>query len=190
MDQPGYILRQLWMQAAELAEDDLAEDIRSRLPSRPGPRLVPRWTTRRVGRALSGELGRHDGRVRAVAVLADGRVVTGGDDGRVLVWDPADPGADPAELGRHDGQVRAVAVLPDGRVVTGGDDGRVLVWDPADPGADPAELGREHGRVRAAAVLPDGRIVTGGDRRVLMWDPADPGAGRPGWAASTAGCGR
>ena len=35
LDQPGYILRQLWMQAAELVEDDLAEDIRSRLHSRP-----------------------------------------------------------------------------------------------------------------------------------------------------------
>ena len=177
VDQPGYILRQLWMQAAELAEDQLAEDIRSRLPSWPGPRLVPRWTTRRVGRALSGDLGRGHGRVRGVAVLPDGRVITGGDDGRVLMWDPADPGADPAELGCGHGRVRAVAVLPDGRVISGGDDGRVLMWDPADPGADPAELGREHGRVRAVAVLPDGRVVAGGDRRVLIWDPADPGAG-------------
>ena len=76
------------------------------------------------------ELGRHDGTVRAVAVLPDGRVVTGGADGRVLAWDPGHPGA-PAELGRHDGTVRAVAVLPDGRVVTGGAGGRVLVWDPS-----------------------------------------------------------
>ena len=48
------------------------------------------------------ELGREHGRVRAVAVLPDGRVVTGGDR-RVLMWDPADPGAGPAELGRDDG---------------------------------------------------------------------------------------
>jgi len=65
--------------------------------------------------------------VWAVAVLPDGRVVTGGsgifDDGRVLVWDPAEPGTGPAELGRHEGVVQAVAVLPDGRVVTGGLDG-------------------------------------------------------------------
>jgi hypothetical protein len=103
VDQPSYVLRQLWMQAAELAEDDLAYEIHGRLQSRPGSCLLPRWTTRRVSPALSGELGRHDGPVRAVAVLPGGRVVTGGDDGRVLVWDPAHPGAGPAELGRHDG---------------------------------------------------------------------------------------
>ena len=34
------------------------------------------------------ELGRHDGGVRAVAALADGRVVSGGNDRRVLIWDP------------------------------------------------------------------------------------------------------
>ena len=73
----------------------------------------------------------------AVAVLPDGRVVSGGDDGRVLVWDPAAPGAAPVELGRHDDGVVAVAVLPDGRVVSGGSDGRVLVWDPAVAGRRP-----------------------------------------------------
>ena len=100
-----------------------------------------------------------------MAVLPDGRVVSGGDDGRVLAWDPAGSGTGPAELGRHDDGVRAVSVLPDGRVVSGGYDGRVLVWDPA-------ELGRHHGWVWAVAVLPDGRVVSGGDDgRVLVWDP-------------------
>jgi hypothetical protein len=178
VEQPGYILRQLWMQAAGLAEDDLAEDIRGRLQSRPGRRLVPVWTTRRASRALTGELGRHHGPVQAVAVLADGRVVTGGADGWVLVWDPAAPGTGPAELGRHHGPVQAMAVLADGRVVTGGADGRVLVWDPAAPGTSPAELGRYRGAVRAVAVLADGRAITGGeDGRVLVWDPASPGTG-------------
>jgi WD40 repeat protein len=64
-----------------------------------------------------------------VAVLPDGRVVSGGDDRRVLVWDPSRPGSGPVELGHHDGWVNAVAVLPDGRVVSGGDDRRVLMWN-------------------------------------------------------------
>ena len=178
LHQSGYILRQLWLQAAELAEDDLARDISILLQARPGSYLFPRWTTRRASRALSGELGRLDDWVLAVAVLPDGRVVTGGRDGRVLLWDPAHPGTALAELGRHRGDVEAVAMLPDGRVVSGGRDRRVLVWDPAHPGTAPVELGRHDDRVLAVAALPDGRVVTGGDdwdRRVLVWDPAHPG---------------
>ncbi len=177
LDQPGYILRQLWMQAAELTNDDLADAIRNRLESRSGPGLVPRWTTRRASPALSGELGRHYRSVQAAAVLADRWIVTGGYDRRVLMWDLAYPGAALAELSRHDDWVQAVAVAADGRVISGGQDGRVLVWDPAHPGAASAELGRPNGPVRAVAVLADGRVVTGGDRgRALVWDPAHPGA--------------
>ncbi len=183
LDQAGYILRQLWMQAAELAENDLADGIRSRLQSRPGVCLMPRWTTRRASRALAGELGRHDSWVNAVAVLDDGRVVTGGSDNRVLLWEPARPETSSTELGRHNETVSAVAALPDGRVVTAGHDMRVLVWDPARPGAGPVELGRSW--VGTVAVLPDGRVVTGGSGLdVLVWDPARPGAGPAelGWS--------
>ena len=51
------------------------------------------------------ELGRHDGRVKAVAVTADGLVVSGGGDGTVRLWDPRTPGDLGRELGRHDGPV-------------------------------------------------------------------------------------
>jgi WD40 repeat protein len=129
------------------------------------------------------ELGRHERGVYAVAVLPDGRVVTGGHDCRVLVWDPAEPGVGPVEFGRRQCVGRAVAVLPDGRVVTGGYDddrvlmrdpgaaGRVLVWDPAAPGTGPVELGRHERGVYAVAVLPDGRVVTGGrDDHIRLWN--------------------
>jgi WD40 repeat protein len=178
-EQPGYALRQLWMQAAESSEDHLADELHHCLQSRLSPGLVPLFTTRRAKYAMSAALGQTGGQLYRVAVLPDGRVVTGGNDGRVLVWDPAAPGAAPAELGRvaHWAGVLAVAVLPDGRLVTGQADGRVLVWDPAAAGAAPAELGRVEDWVRAVAVLPDGRVVTGEeDGRVLVWDPAAAGA--------------
>ena len=178
VDEPGYILRQLWMQAAELAKDDLAEAIRIRLKSQVGPRLIPIWTTRRASYALSADLGRHDRPVAAVVVLADGRVVTGGADGQILAWDPAHPGATPAEVGRHRGAVYAMAVLADGRVVTGGADGQILAWDPAHPGATPAEVGRHPEAVYAMAVLADGRLIAGGyDGRMLVWNLASPQIG-------------
>jgi WD40 repeat protein len=182
-DQHGFILRQLWIQMAELGEDEVADSIRSRLQSLSGPRLVPEWTTRRASPALSGELGQRQGWVLTVTVLGDGRVVSGEADGRVLIRDPADPGAGPMEVGRHVGVVWSVAAFDDRHVVSGGVDGRVLVWDLADPGAAPVEVGRHadmagHATtVRALAVLGDGRVVSGGvDGRVLVWDLADPGA--------------
>jgi WD40 repeat protein len=94
-------------------------------------------------------LGSHAGAVTAVAVLSDGRVVSGGFDDRVLVWDPANPRAGPVKLRHHLHVVSTVAVLSDGRVVSGGHDGGES----------------------AVAGLPDGRVVSGGeDRRVLVWD--------------------
>jgi hypothetical protein len=44
------------------------------------------------------ELGRHNSWVTALAVLSDGRVVGGGNDGRVRFWDPATPGAISTEI--------------------------------------------------------------------------------------------
>jgi hypothetical protein len=97
VDQPAYVLRQLCMQAGELSEKHLADDLRGRLQSRPGPCLVPVWTTRRASRGLSAELLLTDGGVAAVAVLPGGQVVTGGED--VRVWDPASSEANIVQLG-------------------------------------------------------------------------------------------
>jgi len=115
------------------------------------------------------ELGCTDGGlgVTAIAVLPDGRIVTGSSndyawsDARVLVWDPHRPDTDPIELGHTKSRVNAIAVLPDSRIVTGDCDGRALVWDPHRPDTDPIELSwAEDRRVDTIAVLPDGRIVT------------------------------
>ena len=175
---PGFVPRQLCLQAAELGENTIAADCRARQLASGDPGLVLQWTTRRASAALVLELGRTGGWIRAVAVLPDGRVIGGEASGEVLVWDPANPGAGPTELGRQAGGLSALAMLPDGRVASSGDGGRVLAWDPANPGAGPAELGRRKGAVNALAVLPDGRLASvGNDTCVLVWDPADPGAG-------------
>jgi hypothetical protein len=124
---PGFVPRQLCLQAAELGETLLAADYRDRQLASGDPGPVLQWTTRRESPALILELGRREGDVLQVAALPDGRVATCRLDGRVLVWDPADPSTDPVKLGRRQFGRFAVAVLPDGRVVTGGRDGRVLV---------------------------------------------------------------
>jgi len=174
--QLSYVLRQLSLQAAEFADEHLAGSARRRLQALPDAGPVPMWTTRRVSRALSAELGAHHHHiVTALAVLPDGRVVSGGmgKDTRVWIWDPATPGAAPLELGRQESMVNALAVLPDGRVISLGH--RWLwVWDPAAVGAAPLKLRRKE--LAAVAVLRD-RMVTGGfNGRVQISDPATPGA--------------
>ncbi len=115
----------------------------------------------------------HTGSVLAVAVTADGsRVVSGGDDMSVRVWDPV-TGECLARLSGHTGSVRAVAVTADGsQAVSSGNDMSVRVWDPV-TGECLARLDGHTGSVLAVAVTADGsRVVSGGDDgSVRVWDP-------------------
>lgn len=179
----GYVLRQLCFQAIQYGANDLAASLRTRLAALTDPGPYPIWTTIRT-RAPGLELGAHDDQVTGVAVTPDGRVVTGGHDGRIRIWRTNTPG-EPVEVGSQ-GPVRAVAVMDDGRIVAGGDDGQVLLW-PTRPGRGPLVLGKVSGSVTAVGALPDGRAVTGdseGHLRAWRTDtPGDPiDLGSDGWA--------
>ncbi len=74
-------------------------------------------------------LERHAGPVQGVAVTADGRIVTAGDDASVRVWDP-ESGRQLRLLMGHRDRVWAVAVSPDGSVAASGSiDNDVRLWD-------------------------------------------------------------
>ena len=131
---------------------------------------------------LPVELGTHHGEVIALAALSDGRVLSGGKDGRVRLWRTDQPGV-PVELvfgnGDWDEEVTAVAEISDGRLVTGHAGGSVRLrrnfYDA------PVELGTHvdafHWGVRA--VLSDGCVVTAGsDWRVRLWHTDQPEIGR------------
>lgn len=122
--------------------------------------------------AHSQEVGRNESPVLAVDSAPGGRrVVSGGVDGRILLWNPEKPN-DFLELGRHDGKVLALAFAADGRHVASGDeDGRVFLWDVERPGI-PLEIGEHIGGFQAVAVVADGKkIVTGGlDGQIWAWD--------------------
>lgn len=154
----------------------------------PGGRIVTGATNGRVliwdpaaSDSEAVELGRHSAEVLAIAVLADGRVVTAGGryDEKLLIWDPSTPSAAPIELGSHDAGAHDVKVLPDNRVVSGGADGRLLIWDPTDPGI-PTQLGHIDFLIYAKmAVLADGRVAAsdgGYFGQISIWDPAEPGS--------------
>src|SRR6185369_8531958 len=73
-----------------------------------GDGLVLMWDSA-VEQAGAVELGSHDGWVTTVSVLPDGRVVTGGDDGRVRLWDPSMALSQRAEPGGYTNLVTALA---------------------------------------------------------------------------------
>ena len=132
-------------------------------PAMPGSPLAFRDRSARPSEpdgpeAFPVRLGRTDPAVFALAALPDGRIVSGGTDGRVLLWSLAAPDVVPTLLGRHDGPVRAVAALSGDVAVSAGDDGLIRVWNPSGRVAEFAPPGRT---VRQVTALPGGRLVTG-----------------------------
>ena len=75
---PAFIPRQLCLEATELGETLLAADCQAQQLASDDPGPVLQWTTRPTSPGLFLELGRIPGGVESVAVMQDGRVVTGG----------------------------------------------------------------------------------------------------------------
>ena len=112
---------------------------------------------------------------------------TGGDDGRVLLWDPARPGAARPSWAATTAKWARWRCWPTGGWSPAADDGRVLVWDPARPGT-PGRAGPPRRRdVRGGGA---GRWA-GGRRRVrgagAGLGPGQARDARPSWAATRTG---
>ena len=101
---------------------------------------------------------------------AGDRIVGGGFDGTVRLWDAAS-GAELKVLRGHEGAVNAAGFAPAGdRIVSGGLDDTVRLWNAAS-GEELLVLRGHKGSVSAAGFAPTGdRIVSGGsDGTVRLW---------------------
>ncbi|MGF3022977.1 c-type cytochrome [Methylobacterium aquaticum] len=114
----------------------------------------------------------HDGAVNAVALLPDGGLVTGGEDGRIALWRD---GSEPERIvATHAGPISGLAVAPDGRRIASSSwDGTARIT-PLDGGPALVRTGHQ-GNVNGVAFLPDGRLVTAGyDATVRIWPEVGP----------------
>ncbi|WP_245516566.1 c-type cytochrome [Methylobacterium segetis] len=110
----------------------------------------------------------HEGAVNAVLALADGRLVTGGEDGTIALWQPG--AAQPAAIfAEHQGPVVGLAVSPDGtRLASASWDGTARLRP---LGGGTAQVFEGHkGNVNGVAFTKDGRLATAGyDATLRIW---------------------
>lgn len=140
-----------------------------------------------LGKRIDGEpdslanyrtLRGHTGPVRSVAFSPDGgRLLSGGHDNTLRVWNLEGESTTAKALRGHGGRVHAVAFSPDGvHALSGGHDNQVRVWNLGDYRETQvlqAKVLRGHNdAVLSAAFSPDGQqVVTASrDRSARIWD--------------------
>jgi WD40 repeat protein len=116
--------------------------------------------------------------VRSVAATAAGKVslvITGGDDGKVRVWDlsnadklPTAPTAEPADA--HTSAVQAIAVSPDGQFFATAAGRDVFVWDVAGARKRYALPPEHRDNITAVSFTPQDTLVTASkDGTLKVW---------------------
>jgi len=127
--------------------------------------------------ASAGEtvvLESHTDRVTAVAWLDNDRLVTGGFDRTIKLWNVAEAKVERSHAAHQD-HVLAVAAQPQGSLVaSGGKDRIVKLWDSAsdDP---PKDVANHSKAVYCVAFRPDGKVLAScgeDDGKILLWDVA------------------
>ena len=124
-----------------------------------------RVARRQISRTLKG----HGDGVCAVAVMDDGRIVSGSYE-TVKVWKD---GACEITLQGHTHWVHSVACWGS-KVISGSEDNTVKVWDLAKGGENTHSFKGHTGLVTSVAVTEDGsRVISGsGDKTVMIWSLA------------------
>jgi cytochrome c len=111
----------------------------------------------------------HESAVNAVAVIAGGKLATGGEDGQVAIWNDRQP-APATILKGHTAPVVALAASPDGKWIASASWDRSIRLTPVDGGETKVLQGHQD-NVNAIAFTPDGSalVSAGYDLTVRIW---------------------
>jgi cytochrome c len=110
----------------------------------------------------------HEGAVNAVAAMSDRRFVTGGEDGRIALWQAGET-TPLATFQEHKEPIVALAVSPDEQAIASASWDETVSVRSLKDGALRIYKGHR-GNVNAAGFLPDGRLVSAGyDGTVRIW---------------------
>jgi cytochrome c len=111
----------------------------------------------------------HESAVNAVAILPDGRYVTGGEDGKIAIWSAGEAKPQRTFEG-HTAPIVNVAVSPDGATIASASwDRTIRLWPVA--GGEGRVLTGHDQNVNGVAFAPDGKtlVSAGYDATVRIW---------------------
>jgi len=171
---------------ARFALAAVGADTRLRLWAIPARAVPPSAAPLRISEGHSDE-------VKALAVLSDGRLLSGGRDTLLRLWSQ-DPRAPPLTIPGHTHTIFALAALPNAGCASGSGDMHVRIWracaqdSPASgDSSTPSSLRCEHvlqghkNMVFALAATADGaRVLSGSaDRTARLWSAVNSDAAAP-----------
>jgi WD40 repeat protein len=114
------------------------------------------------------KLSGHEGYVYTIAILPDGRIVSGSEDRTIRIWNSSTGDCEMSLCG-HNSYVKAIAVLPDGRIVSGSVDKTIRIWN-LSTGECESILYVE-GSVEDVRAFPDCRLLSRNGRNHVLWSP-------------------